>query len=62
MGSAYYPIMEGRIHYIMRDSDQIDVQSINLGHYEDMFINSWNLHKAVTGDKYRKEKHFKAGE
>ena len=61
MDSAYYPIMEGRIHYIMRDSDQIDVQSINLGYYEDMFLNSWNLHKAVSGDKYKKEKYFKVG-
>ena len=45
----------------MRDSDQIDVQSINLGYYEDMFLNSWNLHKAVSGDKYKKEKYFKVG-
>ena len=61
MNSIYYPIMEGRLHYIMRDSDKVEVQTIDRGHYEDMFIHSWKLYDFVKRDKYKKQKQFRLG-
>ncbi len=61
MNSIYYPIMEGKLHYIMRDSDKVEVQTIDLGHYEDMFIHSWKLYDFVKRDKYKKQKQFRLG-
>ncbi len=45
----------------MRDSDKVEVQTIDLGHYEDMFIHSWKLYDFVKRDKYKKQKQFRLG-
>ena len=56
MISKYYPILEGRIHYIMRDSNKVEVQHVDLGHYEDIFIKSWLLYDALKNDSYKNTK------
>ena len=59
MNSKYYPILEGRIHYIMRDSDLVEVQPVDFGYYEDFFLNSWRLYDIVKRDKYKKQRKMK---
>ena len=62
MESKYYPVMEAKIAYVMRDSDLVEVQSFNIGQYITLFESSWHFTDLVNTLKDRKTKEYRVGE
>ena len=62
MQSSYYPVMEAKIVYVMRDSPLVEVQSFNLGDYISLFERTWKFNNHIQSLAKNKTKVFRLGE